>query len=270
MIKKEKMEKWNVWWFLLSTDTLWWCWLDLIFDAAKEAWFDWIDLAIWKNFDAWNVRYVKKLVAKYNLPVKIIQTSSKLNKKEMDKALDLCEALNIDTICINAPKFFDYRAYNFIKDNIETYKSGNKDIKFSIINPKDANFFAIPLPKYRFSNVVEIIKKYWCNLWLDVSWFDEETFEWDFLRKVDRFVPYMSNLYLCDTTSNWKTHVFPWEWCLKIPELLRKVRAEWYTRYISLKVDMSKVDLADSDKVDLLLKRAVNYYNDYYVNAKID
>jgi hypothetical protein len=117
-------------------------------------------LALWKNFDAWNISYVKKLLEKHELPIKVIQTSASLNKKEMEKALDLCEALNIDTININAPKFFDYRAFSFIKDNIESYKKANKDINFSIINPIDASFFAVPIPKYRFNNLVEIIKKY--------------------------------------------------------------------------------------------------------------
>jgi hypothetical protein len=37
-----------------------------------------------------------------------------------------------------------------------------------------------------------------------------------------------------------------------------------------LKVNISKVDLADPDKVDLLLRKAVNYYRDYYVEAKAD
>jgi sugar phosphate isomerase/epimerase len=92
--------------------------LDLIFESAKKAGFNGIDLALWKNFDAWNVNYVKKLVETHDLPVRVIQTSAKLNKKEIEKALDLCEALNVDTININAPKFFDYRSFNFIKDNI--------------------------------------------------------------------------------------------------------------------------------------------------------
>ncbi len=256
--------------FLLSTDSLAWCGLDLIFETAKNAWFDGIDLALWKNFDVWNVRYVKKLSSKYDLPIKVIQTSAKLNKKEMDKALDLCEALNVDTICINAPKFFDYKTFNFIKDNIEQYKSNNKDVRFSIINPADSYYppFSI-VPKYRFNNIVEIIKKYGCNLWLDISWMDLDLFESDFLRRVDRFVPYVSTLYLSDSTSS-KTHLMPWEWKMKLPELLRRFKREWYSRFISLKIDVSKVDLADSDKLDLLLKKAVSYYQDYYVNAKID
>lgn len=58
--------------FLLSTDSMWWCGLDLVFDMAKKAWFEGIDLAMWKNFDAWNVAYVKKLTETHWLPVKVI------------------------------------------------------------------------------------------------------------------------------------------------------------------------------------------------------
>lgn len=267
MMKKEK-KVWDVK-FLLSTDTLPWFWLDLVFQLAKDAWFDGLDLAIRKSVDACNIRYVKKLVAKYDFPIKVIQTSSKLNKKEMDRALDLCEALNVDTICMNAPEFFDYKTYNFIKDNIELYKVNNKDIRFSLINPKDSYYPFGIIPKYRFNNIVEIIKTYGCNLWLDISSMDLDLFESDFLRRVDRFVPYVSNLYLSDSTAS-AHHLFPGEWEMKIPELFRRFKREWYSRFISLKIDLSKVDLSDSDKLDLLLKKAVGYFNDYYVNAEID
>jgi hypothetical protein len=98
---------------------------------------------------------------------------------------------------------------------------------------------------------------------------DLDLFESDFLRRVDRFVPYVSNLYLSDSTTS-THHLFPWEWEMKIPELLRRFKREWYSRFISLKVDLSKVDLSDSDKLDLLLKKSVSYFNDYYINAKID
>lgn len=270
MTKKEDKFDWTDVKFLLSTDTLSWFWLDLIFEMAKNAWFDGIDLAIWKNFDAWNVRYVKKLVAMYDLPVRVVQTSPKLNKKEIDKALDLCEALNVDTLCINAPKFFDYKSYNFIIDNLEQYKSKNKDIKFSMINASVSNYPPFYLiPKYRFNNVVDIIQKYWCNLWLDVSNMDLDSFESDFLKEVDRFVPYVSCLYISDATPS-SHHLFPWEWEMKIPELLRRFRREWYSRFISLKINLAKVDMSDPDKLDLLLKKTVEYFDTYYVNADID
>lgn len=256
--------------FLLSTDSLWWCGLDLIFDTAKKAGFDGIDLALWKNFDAWNVSYVKKLSDKHELPIKVIQTSASLNKKEMEKALDLCEALNIDTININAPKFFDYRAFSFIKDNIESYKKANKDITFSIINPIDASFFAVPIPKYRFNNLVEIIKKYWCNLGLDIAWLDENSFEDDFMRRLDDFIPYISTIYLSDKTKEGKSHILPGDGILKLPSLLKKLKKNKYNRYFSLKIDILKWDLADSDKVELILKKAVKYFQENYTEAIID
>ena len=46
---------------LLSTDTLPNYWLDLIFSIAKNNWFDWIDLAMRKWFDARDEEYVQKL-----------------------------------------------------------------------------------------------------------------------------------------------------------------------------------------------------------------
>jgi len=267
MVKTEDNKKAS---FLLSTDSLGWCGLDLIFDGAKKAWFDGIDLALWKNFDAWNVSYVKKLSEKHDLPVKAIQTSASLNKKEMDKALDLCEALNVDTININAPKFFDYRAFSFIKDNIDSYKKANKDITFSIINPIDSSFFAVPIPKYRFNNLVEIIKKYGCNLWLDIAWLDEDSLEDEFMRKIDDFAPYISTIYLSDKNKEWKPHIIPGDGVLKLPTLLKKFKKNKYNRYFSLKIDVSKWDLADGDKVDLILKKGVKYFQENYIEAEID
>ena len=252
---------------LLSTDTLWWCGLDLIFEAAVEAGFDGIDLALWKNFDAWNVSYVKKLVRKHDMPVKVIQTSPNLNKKEIDKALDLCEALNIDTININAPKFFDYKAFNFIVDNLDKYKKANPDIVFSIINPNDSRFFAIPIPKYRFNNVVEIIKRYGCNLWVDVSNIDEDVFEDEFLRKITSFIPYISTVYLSDRTKMWKSHVMPWDGILKLPTFLKKMKINKYNRYFSVRFDMSKADLVDSEKVGLLLKKTIDYFDEHFTDV---
>jgi len=254
--------------FLLSTDTLTWYWLDLIFEIAEEAWFDGIDLAIWKNFDAWNTSYVKKLSEKHNMPIKVIQTSDHINIKEMNLALDLCEATWADTIVINAPKLLDFKPYNFIVDRVKEYKKENPAIHFGVINPKDSNVFALPIPKYRFANIVEIIKKYSLYLWLDVSSLDEEWFENWFIRKIEQFVPYISVLYLSDKTKLGQWHMLPGEWVLKLWKLLKKLKQNKYGRYFSLKLDISKIDLADNEKILLMLKKARAYYDEHYLDLK--
>ena len=252
--------------FVLSTDTLTWYGLDLIFDLAKKAWFDGIDLATWKNYDAWNEGYVSQLSEKYKIPVTTIQVSNKVNAKELNQALDLCAETGARGISINAPQYFDMKTYNFITDNLTAYKKHNKDIKFSIINPPQETYI-IPIPKYRFTNVVEIIKLHGAYLGLDISNIEETALETQLLRKLDKFIPHISSIYFSDKTRAWKWHVLPWDGTLKLTAILKKLKKWNFKGNVSLKIDLDKVDLADSDKVLLILKKATNFFQESYYEA---
>ena len=255
---------------LFSTDSLSGYGLDLVFELVKEAWFDGIDLAIWKNFDSRKVDYVKKLSENYALPIKVIQTSENLNDKEINRAIDLCYALGADTITINAPKIFNFKSFNFIADNILKRRKENKSIHFAIINPEDSSIFALPIPKYRFSNMVEIVKRYLCYIGLDVSNLDSDSFETDFLRKMKDFLPYLAVVYLSDKGRVGEGHILPGEGVLKLPTFLKKLKEYGYTRYVSTKIKISKNDLSDSDKVKLILKKSRKYFQENYEEITID
>ncbi len=250
--------------FLLSTDSLSGYGLDLIFSLVKEAWFDGIDLALWKNFDAWKSDYVKKLIDTYQLPVYTIQTSANLNDKEIRRAIDLCYDLGVDTLAINAPTFFNFKAYNFIVDNILKRRKEHKALHFTLITPEDSSVFALPIPKYRFTSVVEIVKKYLCYIWLDVANLNPEEFEEQFMRKLKDFLPYISTIYLSDVTRTGERHMLPGEGNLKLPTFLKKLKEYGYCRYITIKLSIKKTDLADADKVKLLLHKARAYLKEYY------
>ena len=252
---------------LLSTDSLSNYWLDLVFSIAKETWFDWIDLAMWKWFDAWDEEYVQKLSLDHDIPVYVIQTSAKLNQKEMDKALDLCQATNSDTICINAPKITDFKAYDFISDNLRNYKESNRDIHFTILNPKDSKLFALPIPEYRFSNIIDIVKKYDAYVWLDISNIDIDTFENEFTRKIDDYAPYISVIYLSDKTKDWKSHLVPWEGNLDLETFLKRLRKSWYNRPISVKIDFKPIELANKEKLKKELRKVRAFFDKYFVDG---
>lgn len=253
---------------LLSTDTLPNYWLDLIFFIAKKSWFDGIDLAMRKWFDARDEEYVQSLSLKHDLPVYIIQTSPKLNQKEMDKALDLCQATNANIICLNAPKITDFKAYDFIVDNLKKYKESNPDIHFTILNPKDSRLFALPIPEYRFSNIIDIVKKYDSFVWLDISNVNIDSFENEFARKIDDYVPYLSVIYLSDKSKDGKHHLIPWEWNLDLKTFLTRLRKSGYSRPISVKLDLKPTELANRGKLKTLLKKAKDYYDQYFVNVE--
>lgn len=250
--------------FLLSSDSLPSYGLDLVFEVAKEAWYDGIDLALWKNFDAWNTNYVKKLVKKHDLPIKVIQVSDRVNTKEMNQALDLAVAIGADTIAINAPSIFNYKTFNFIIESLPSLRDEYKDIKFTVINPEDASLFALPIPKYRFSNIVEIIKKYGCFLGLDVAHVDADALEDDLMRKLQQFVPYISVVYFADKSKLGKSHVLPGDGVLKLSSFLKKLRDAWYDRYFSTKIALDKKDLSDHEKVTIILSKARQYLKQHF------
>jgi hypothetical protein len=102
---------------------------------------------------------------------------------------------------MNAPKFFDFKAYNYIIDNIASLRKHNEQIKFGIINPTNSSFYLLPIPEYRFTNLVEIIKKYSCYLGLDISNVSEDALENEFFRKITSFVPHLSAIYFSDKTK---------------------------------------------------------------------
>ena len=233
---------------LLSTDTLPNYWLDLIFSIAKNNGFDGIDLAMRKWFDARDEEYVQKLSLQHEMPVYIVQTSAKLNQKELDKALDICQATNCDTICINAPKITDFKAYDFISGNLKKYKDANPDIKFTVRNPKDSKLFALPIPEYRFSNIIDIVKKYDCYIGLDTNNLDIDLFESEFIRKIDDYAPYISVVYISDKTKNWKTHLALWDGMLDLKTFFKKLKKSWYSRPMSIKLDFKPNELASKEK----------------------
>lgn len=162
-----------------------------------------------KGFDARDEEYVQELSETYELSIGVIQTSNKLNQKEMDKALDLCELTGADTIAINAPKITDFKVYDFIADNLKTYQDANPQLKFTIINPTDSKLFALPIPEFRFANLIDIVKKHSAYLGLDITHLDMDTFEENFVRKLEDYTPYISVLYFSDKNRKGRMHLVP-------------------------------------------------------------
>lgn len=253
---------------LLSTDSLSWYGLDLIFQIAKEQWYDGIDLAMWKNFDAWSIEYVSDLTKKYKIPVKVIQISRKVNIKEMNQAVDLAKAVDAEIITINSPEIFNVKSYRFLTNHLPKYKAHNKNIKFSIINPKDSTY-AWVIPKYYFKNIVQIIRKYSMYLGLDISNVNEDSLENQFVRKMANFIPYLSVVYLSDVDKHGNDHLPLWEGELKLAMLLKKFKQLEYASYFSIKLDLDKKLLADLAKVEVILKKCRVYYNEYYQDISI-
>lgn len=255
---------------VLSTDTLSGYGLDLIFQIAKDAGFDGIDLALRKNFDSRNIDYVYKLQTNYDLPVKCIQLSDKTNPREMNIALEMARKCNCDIISINSPSIFNIKSFSFLSNNLKWYRNQNPKIKFSIINPPKENLFILPIPKFRFSNIVDIIKKYHCYLAFDLVNVDDQLLEVEFMRKIPNFIPYLSMVYLSDKSKTWQTHLPLGDGELKLPNILKKLKQFEYQNIFSVKLELNKRELSDQGKVELILKKCKSYYIEYFKDVVIE
>jgi hypothetical protein len=90
------------------------------------------------------------------------------------------------------------------------------------------------------------------------------------LRKMKDFLPYLAVIYFSDKSRIGEWHILPGDWVLKLPTFLKRLKEYWYSRYLSTKITISKSDLADSDKVKIILKKSRNYLQEYYTEAKLD
>lgn len=248
---------------VLSTDSFPGFGLDLIFSVAKESWCDGIDLALWKNYDAWHEDYVLKLSKNYDLPVYSVQTSSKVNAKELNKAIQLCETTGAKIILINAPKYFDVKPYSFLTSNLKSYQEQYPDLNFSIINPDTASMAYLPFPKYRFKNIGEIIKKHNCTLGFDISHMDEETIETMIIWQGNKIVEQISTCYVSDRKKE-KAHLMPWEGTYNLPTILKTLSKNKYTGLFSIKLAFDAQTLVNNEKVLFQIQKSIEYIINHY------
>jgi sugar phosphate isomerase/epimerase len=96
---------------------------------------------------------------------------------------------------------------------------------------------------------------------------DSNAFENDFMRKIKDFLPYISTFYISDKSRIGYGHVLPGDGVLKLEFLLERLKEYGYNRYISSKIYISKADLADVDKVKLILKKVKKYFTENYDEA---
>ena len=161
-----------------------------------------------KNFDARQEKYVKKLSDTYEIPVEVIQVSPKVNAKELNQAILLAQTTGAKVIALNPPNYFDIKVYSFLTNNLRTYQEQYPDLQFTIISPDTSAMKYIPIPKYRFGNLADIIKKYKCHIGLDISVTDQDVIDDFLILKMPILVEHINICYIADRLKD-KKYLIP-------------------------------------------------------------
>jgi hypothetical protein len=130
-------------------------------------------------------------------------------------------------IACNAPGYFDIKAYSFLTNNLHTYQEQYPDLQFTIISPDTSAMKYIPLPKYRFGNLADIIKKYKCNIGLDIAVLDQDIIDNFLMLKMPVLTEHMNICYVADRLRE-KKYLTPGEGNQSISQILKSMYSNNY------------------------------------------
>jgi hypothetical protein len=62
--------------------------------------------------------------------------------------------------------------------------------------------------------------------------------------------------------------MIPGEWNLDLIGFLKWLKKSWYTRPVSIKIDLKPTELADKEKLKRILKKVKWFYDRYFLNKE--
>lgn len=254
---------------LLSTSSLTWYWLHRIFKFAHKAWFDGLDIALWKlNYDFWDEEYIKELSDSFNMPVLSVTAPTRgINEKKVDKIVNIATKLWAQLITFSPPHFTDKKTTWFTKYLLKIKRDTHISIAIQNVEPK---FLFFIIPEYKNSSLLEIKKVTW-DTTLDLSSID--TSSWmDILKAQKMLWSSVKNIFLSDKHGN-KIWVLPgwaggWISYLPLESFFMKLKISWYNGFITLKVKPSELWVWTWEKVIQNLDYSTAYYKKHFLNYK--
>jgi len=249
---------------LLSTSTLTWYGLHRVFDFAKNAWYDGVDISLGiMNFDLWDADYILSLIDIYKIPVLSLTAPSKdMSTAKFEEILELGKKLRVHSISFAPPHIMD-KDTKWFHWLWEAQK--NTDIALCVHNVESTFLFFV-IPEYR-NATFEKIKAVTGSASLDILAVENSS-QMDIMRAQAVLGSSLKNIYLADktTTTKW---ILPgtWEWWYShtpLESFLMKLKASLYTGDISLKVSPKEIGVWDANRVLQNLQHVKKYYLQHF------
>lgn len=246
----------------LSSDSLKGYGLNRIFQFAKEAGYDGVDVLIDDNlFDSKNPEYIKKLSTDFTLPVLAIQLSDP-TPKTLNDALDIAKVVGCKVIIVQPPKIFNFRQQSWLKDQVPKIRA-KENISIALENAPSEMILGF-IPKRAMNNVVEMKKfKHACIDTTRIAMKSQ-----DLMRTYKSLEKYLVHIHLSNVKGS-KKYYLPDDGILPIESFLTKLNQDKFPGTISIKVNPKYLDAGDDEKVMKHLIEMKEFYEKYFIQAKI-
>jgi len=243
---------------ILHTSSLGKYGLNRIFDFAKKAGYDGIEIYVDKNnYDSQNAEYIKKLCNEYGLPIAALHVPTDGSEKSVEHVVEMAAYLNCPVVVITPPKLLDFKFANWLKKQIPELRK-KKHVQITMVNAPGETFLGF-LPSRAMNNITDL-KKFGL-VTIDTS--STVSKKWDLIRIYEHLKKLVTHVHLSNVRHH-KDYSMPNEGILPLESFLKKLKANNYKGAISIRVRPTDLSAGDDEKVVKKLKLAKQFVDDYF------
>lgn len=246
----------------LSTDSLTGYGLNRIFQFAKEAGYDGVDIKISENnYDSQNGAYIKKLSDEFAVPVLALQLNDP-SPKTLKDTIEIAKTVGCKVIIVQPPKIFSFRQQSWFKSEVPKIRA-KEGISIALENAP-ADMILGFIPKHAMNNIVEMKKfKHAC---IDTTRIASKS--QDLMRVYKSLEKYLVHIHLSNVKGS-KKYYLPDDGILPLESFLTKLKQDNFPGTISMKVNPKYIDAGNDEKVMKHLVDMKDYYNKYFAQVKM-
>lgn len=243
---------------VLHTDSLQKYGLNRIFEFAKKAGYDGIEVGVDKNnFDTQNAEYIKELSDQYKLPVLALHSPENSSQKIIEHITEMAVFLKCPVIVISPPKLTDFKFTRWLKKEGPMLRK-KKKIQIALANAAGKTIFGF-LPERAMNNVSDL--KEFGMVALDCS--STNSKKLDLIRFYESLKKLIVHVHLSNV-KNHKEYALPNSGILPLESFLKKLKQNKYDGVLSIRVRPKELDAGDDEKVIAQLKRVKEFVEEYY------
>jgi sugar phosphate isomerase/epimerase len=260
VIEYKKFKKTNM--LLLSTDSLQGYGLNRIFELAKEAGYEGIDLSVnYGLFDTFNTDYIKRLIKEYDLPVKAVSAPKEISIKNVQDLVKMTKDIDAKVLILQPPKITNFKLTSWYKKEIPKLRE-KEFLSISLENAPAGTFLGF-IPEHSMGSTTDL--KSFKHISLDTARIGDQ--KKDLIRSYTSFKKYLVHIHLSNFHRGQK-YALPEKGLLPLESFLSKLKQDKYPGSVSLKVLPKHLSAGEDEKVVEELEKAKKYFDKYYTNAE--
>ncbi len=241
----------------LHTDSLKKYGLNRIFEFAKEAGFDGIEIGVDKNnYDTQNAEYIKMLSDQHKMPILALHAPKNGTSKSVEHVVEMAVYLKCPVVVITPPKLLDFKFTQWLKKEVKILRK-KKKVQIALENGAGKTFLGF-LPAQALNNVSDL--KSFGMVALDTS--ATASKKEDLIRTYEKLKKFLVHVHLSNVHKH-KEYSLPNEGILPLESFLKKLAVNKYKGVISILVKPTALSAGDDAKVTKNLKKVKSFVDQY-------